>query len=106
MSKIVISEQISKIIELGRSIQVVDSLNDLAWEIRRNDINHAYQASTKSEEISLELNYEVGVLNALKVQGYCLWRFSDYPLSMEKSTEALKIAEKINDKKAQATLKV
>ena len=98
------ANKIKSIIQLGRTLEVVNLLNDLAWEIRRNDLNNSYKASTLSEEIARELNYEMGISGALKSQGYCLWRFSDYPSSMQKNTEALKIAEQNNDLKEQADI--
>lgn len=99
-----IASKIKQLLEVGRSIQVVDSLNDLAWEFRRKNLNDAYMASVRSEEIARSLQYEKGISDALKVQGYCLWRFSDYSASMDKSAEALKIARERGDLKSQADI--
>lgn len=97
-------KEIERLVQSGRTTEVVDGLNELAWDIRKSDLQNAYKASTIGEEIATEINYKQGVSDALKTQAYCLWRFSDYPGSMDKSTKALKIAEELQDLKGQADI--
>ena len=99
-----LTERINDISALGRTIQTVDSLNALGWEIRVNDLKNSYKSSKLSEDIALELDYKKGLAHSYKIQGYCLWRFSNYSGSMEKSTKGLTIIRKIEDKKAEADI--
>ncbi len=99
-----VDNDLAALLKEGESISTVDKLNHFAWESRRSDLNKSYNAAHFSEEIAVRLEYEKGIGQALKTQGYCLWRYSDYHNSMEKSSAALEIAQKLKDPKEEADI--
>ncbi len=99
-----IAPWIKEIIEKGENEANINALNEQAWNNRRSNLGESYQAAFLAEELSTNLDYKKGIGQALKTQGYCLWRYSDYHSSMEKSSAALEIAQEMNDKKDEADI--
>ena len=97
-------KELKKILVEGESISVVSKLNLFSWNIRREQLHKAYKVALLAEEISLRIGDELGYAQSLKSQGYCLWRFSDFHASMEKSTKALEVVEKFNLPKEEADI--
>lgn len=91
-------------LEVNPSEPLIDELNNWAWNERGVDVKIAYQTAVKTEQASIDIAYKKGAMDSLKIQGYCLWRFSDFPSSMASSTEALRIAETLDNLKAQGDI--
>ncbi len=86
----------------GISVENIDELNKNAWEIRRSDLRTSWKYANNTEQISIIKSYDRGLAESLRTQSYCLWRFGDYSLSLEKSTNALKLFQLLNDKRGEA----
>ena len=79
----------------GTDIQLlkekIDALNQQAWEIRVSDSNKAFQLATEAVELSRKINYEKGVAEGLRVEGFGYIRTADY----EKANACLEQASAI-----------
>jgi serine phosphatase RsbU (regulator of sigma subunit) len=79
--------------------QKVDSMNQLAFEIRNSDTQRAITLSKDAQKISLEINYPDGNATALANEGFCYVQVTDYELALEKLFEALRIFEELKNEK-------
>lgn len=83
-------------------IEKIDDLNKNAWEIRRSDLRTSWRYANTTEKISIIKSYEKGLAESLLTLAYCLWRFGETPLALEKSTAAIKLFQLLNNKKGEA----
>ena len=83
----------TKLSFLSASIEKVDVINNLAFEIRNTDTQRAILLSKEAKEISTILNYLNGIATALSNEGFCYVQITNYELALEKLFEALKIFE-------------
>jgi serine phosphatase RsbU (regulator of sigma subunit)/Tfp pilus assembly protein PilF len=84
------------------SFENIDKLNAEAWELRRTDVNRTYAVADEAWKMALAEGYRKGIAEGLRTLGYCAWQFSDYPLALERSMEALELFKQLDDKKGQA----
>ncbi len=92
-----------KIMELEtNSIQTIDAMNQLAFEIRNSDTQRSISLSKKSQELSAQLNYMTGLATSLSNEAFCYVQITNYELALEKLFEALKIFEETRNEKGVA----
>lgn len=80
----------------------LDELAAEAWSLRLEDLQESYRRAIYLLEQSEIHNYQSGIADACKTLGYCYWRFSDYSLSLSHSLRALKLYQKMKDRKGEA----
>ena len=81
------------------SFHEIDELNQKAWDIRRSDLRASWKLANDIERDSINNSYQKGIAESSRTLGYCLWRFGDYPQSLEKSMLALEIFKSLGYKK-------
>ncbi|MFN7911210.1 MAG: SpoIIE family protein phosphatase [Bacteroidota bacterium] len=87
------SELETKIFSLSNSLEKIDAINQLAFEIRNSDTPRSISLSKQSQELSILLNYPNGNATSLANEGFCYVQITDYELALEKLFAALNIFE-------------
>lgn len=87
----------------GKSQNLVDLMNELAWELRRSDVRRALALSQQAAEHSLALSYRHGLAISLRNQGAFHMLQSSNQTAMARSFEALRLFEEMGDEQGQAT---
>src|SRR5690349_18079984 len=82
-----------KIVDPATTLEKVDALNALAFEIRNTDTNRAISLSKEAYEISSSLNYAKGKATALNNEAFCYIQITNYDLAFEKLLTSLQIFE-------------
>jgi serine phosphatase RsbU (regulator of sigma subunit) len=88
-----INELETKISILANTVEKIDAINQLAFEIRNSDTPRSILLSKESQELSLLLNYHNGNATSLANEGFCYVQITNYELALEKLFEALAIFE-------------
>lgn len=84
----------NKINHLEHSIQKVDALNELAFEIRNTDTERCILLSKEAQKISKAINYVDGNARALNNEAFCYVQITDYDLALEKLMTSQELFEK------------
>lgn len=77
----------------------VDSINQLAFEIRNSDTARSITLCKEAQKISTEINYPEGNATALANEAFCYVQIANYDISLEKSFEALNIFQEMQNEK-------
>jgi serine phosphatase RsbU (regulator of sigma subunit) len=91
MNDLKISALETRISHLTNSVEKVDTINQLAFEIRNSDTPRSILLSKKSQELSKLLNYPIGNATSLANEGFCYVQITNYELALEKLFAALTI---------------
>ncbi|WP_169304709.1 tetratricopeptide repeat protein [Chloroherpeton thalassium] len=79
------------------TIEKVDILNKLSWELQQKHATRALELSLEAEEISQVLGYQKGQAYALCNEGMSYKHLSEYDQALIKCEEALRLFEMLND---------
>src|SRR5258705_327748 len=79
--------------------KVITLINLCDKFIKLADFEHASQYSDDALHLSEKLNYQKGISDAITAAGSIAYQQGDFDKAMKKFTSALKIKEKIGDKK-------
>ncbi len=82
---------------LKSSIQKIDELNHSAWQIRVNDSSKAFELSKEAIELSRKINYEKGIAEGMRIEGFGYIRMADYDKANACLQEAFVIFHAQND---------
>ncbi len=93
------SELETKISSLADGMEKVDSINQLAFEVRNTDTQRAILLSDEAQKLSSEINYPAGNAAALSNEAFCYVQITNYELALEKLFEALKVFEELKNEK-------
>ncbi|MEP6597232.1 MAG: tetratricopeptide repeat protein, partial [Ginsengibacter sp.] len=91
-------------VHLQSSQNKIDKLNQQAWEIRVNDSNKAFQLATEAVGLSRKINYEKGVAEGLRIEGFGYIRIADYEKANACLEEASAIFHSQNDIRGMAAV--
>lgn len=97
-----LESRLESLLQQTRSQSLVDSLNELAWELRRTDARRALLLSQQAADISNSLSYRHGLAASLSNQGAFHLLQSNNQTALAKSLEALRIFEELQDEHGQA----
>lgn len=75
----------------------IDLLNEIALEIRNDDVDRALIMAEEIIEQSQALNYQSGIGNGMNHKGACYWIMGEYEDGLDELTGAYAIAKSIND---------
>ena len=75
----------------------IDTLNEAAWEKRITDSNTAHALALSAIEKSRQLEYQKGLAEGLRTEGFCLIRLSKYNEAESSLKEALGIFESLEE---------
>ena len=80
----------------------IDTMVDLASEVRNFDVEDAAKMADDIIQRSLAVAYARGMVNGQKLKGSCHWLKGEYDAGLAVLKEALKIATKIKDRSLEA----
>jgi diguanylate cyclase (GGDEF)-like protein len=80
------------------ALEQVDALNDLAWELRRQDSSRALTLAQEALALALSLDYNKGVAYSLLAKAFALFRLAKLPEARSCAEEAKGYFETLEDK--------
>ncbi|HEX5708560.1 MAG TPA: tetratricopeptide repeat-containing diguanylate cyclase [Pyrinomonadaceae bacterium] len=80
----------------------VDTLNELAWELKYADARRAHALSHKARTLAETEAYELGLAYALRNSGGCNYLLANYATGLDDATAALDIFERLGDEPGRA----
>ncbi len=88
----------------GDEKERIDTLVDMALEIRNYDLERSSEMADEIIERADRINYLRGKSRGLKLKGSCFWMQGSYDNALELLQQALKIARQIKDKKLETRI--
>src|SRR5690606_12330562 len=83
--------------QASTEVEKLDLLTELTLEVRSDDPERAMLMADELIERSEEIGYHKGIGNGLNHKGACYWLMSEYEDGLDMLTEALVIAQELND---------
>jgi serine phosphatase RsbU (regulator of sigma subunit) len=81
----------TKVSCLTDTVEKIDAINQLAFEIRNSDTQRSIILSKESQKLSILLDYPIGNATSLANEGFCYVQITNYELALEKLFAALNI---------------
>lgn len=96
----------SKLQALARveSVEKVDLLNELAWEIGYSDLGRAFHVNQEAWDLAQKLSYDVGVARSKRNVGFYYYTQANFDLALRYAYEALDTFEQVKDSEEQANV--
>lgn len=79
-------------------LEEVAELNDMAWELRRQDSSSALSLAEKAHTVAISLDYNKGVAYSLVAKAFALFRLAKLPEARSCAEEAKGYFETLEDK--------
>jgi signal transduction histidine kinase len=84
-------------LEQPLSIEMVDELNNSAWETKVADARHALSLAQQALSAAEAMDYKKGQAYALRNVAGCHWLLSEYQDALEEAQDSLLLFEELND---------
>ena len=85
-------------------IQIIEQLNQTAWDMRVNDSTQSFELCNKALSLSNDIEYIKGKGEALRTLAFCHIRLAKFKEALPLLDEAFLVFQKLNDLKGQSDI--
>ncbi|MCF7792798.1 MAG: tetratricopeptide repeat protein [Candidatus Cloacimonetes bacterium] len=97
-------DSLKSVLKTAEGRERVDILHLIAQTLSSSDIEEAKKYIAEAEQLSRELDYQIGLAETWNIRGQIAYRKGDYEAALENYTKSLKIFESLDHKKGMSKI--
>ncbi len=97
-------DSLKSVLKTAEGIERVDILHLIAHKLSSSDIEEAKKYIAEAEQLSRELDYQIGLAETWNIQGQITYRKGDYEAALDNYTKSLEIFESLDHKKGMSKI--
>jgi signal transduction histidine kinase len=95
-------QDLERKISVTSGTEKVDALNALAQEFHVTETSRAIALTEEAQALAVEINYNKGIAESLRIKGFCIYRRADYVMAETLLRDALRLFVELGDRKGEA----